>query len=104
MNFDIFCSEYWRNKSCCDPENNDHDTDLHLLIEQYQADTLRHDEKNRFLKRVICQNSKIRKVWTEVKKFVIYRMNSFYFGNKQMAESSSKQMMDCCSFYFTTER
>lgn len=96
MNLDTFCSEY-RIKKSSPPENDTHDPDIHLLIENYQADTLRYDEKQKFLKRVICQNSKIRKVWTEVKKFIIYRMNSFYFGNKEMAESSAKQMMECCS-------
>ncbi len=97
MNLDTFCSEYRIKKSSSPPENDTHDADIHLLIEKYQADTLRYDEKQKFLKRVICQNSKIRKVWTEVKKFIIYRMNSFYFGNKEMAERSAKQMMECCS-------
>lgn len=70
---------------------------LYRLISSCQSGSITEADKDQLLRRVICENYKIKQLWVKLRRRLTYEVGTFYLGNPTMIEITRGQLMKCCS-------
>ncbi len=104
MNLDIFCHDYWKQQRKREkPDGYCSGIDLYTLIQNYKSGKISLEDKNALLQCVMCRNSKVREVWSQICRFIISFCAYSYYKNSYQVQEDIDRMKYYAFYYMKYE-
>ncbi|MCP3940642.1 MAG: hypothetical protein GY710_04060, partial [Desulfobacteraceae bacterium] len=92
MNLNMFCHDYWKQERKKEKSDDCGRIDLCTLIRNCKSGKISQEDKNALFQCVICRNSKLRKVWNQICRFIISFCVYTHYKSSCQAEEDIDRM------------